>query len=82
METCSSDYLAGSGFLDLSRFRMTDPESDTLITLGHFHLGIDSLHTLQKVFDFEVVSMEDIFTKFEYFKNGDNFSTPTRLLPS
>ncbi len=70
----TSSYLATNGIFDLSQFKMVAPDQDTLLALGLIHIGIDSLNTGKQVYDFRDVLVEDTYAKFEYLRNGDNFS--------
>ncbi len=73
----SRDYIALAGSIGLADLKIADPALDTLITLGQMNLKIDSLDTRLEQYDFGEVTARDIFIRFEYYPEGDNF---TRLL--
>ncbi len=77
-----ADYIATSGQFDLLRFQMADPDQDTLVSLGQVHIGIDTMDTRAELFDFRNVLLKDTYTKFEYLRNGDNFSKLLVLNPA
>gem|GEM_PF-2849144 len=70
----NADFLACSGQFEVGDFRMTDPEQDTLVLTDKLELGVDSIDTQNRLFDFRKLQLSDTYLKFEYLAKGDNFS--------
>ena len=64
-----------SGAYSLNDFSLVNQENDTLTRVGLFSLGIDSLSTIDNVYDFGNMKLANSYLKFELYKEGDNFTS-------
>ncbi len=72
--TGTSNYLKSNGTINVSNFKIIDPENNSLVSMETLHLDIDSIDTRSSLYDFNKIFVDNTQIKYEYLENGDNFT--------
>jgi len=70
----STNFIESHGQIKVSNFKLVDPESKPLMSMGEFFIDIKQINNKENVYDFKNIWVKNSNIAFEYLPHGDNFT--------